>query len=435
MRKKVCSNLAYYYSYTEKMSGMVSTKVQMNDNVDAALLEEAVNEALESFKDFKVQLEVSDNVLYFVDNPNPFHVVKLMETDSCMIRDTQAYLFSIHVEECFIRLDFFHMLMDGIGYFAFLKTILYLYLKKKCPTECDWDKYVAELTNHMLSESSSETIDEDSIFLKRIADITQNRKPMQKEVGAEPFFQLYDKEAQDEDKIVCVHLNRGKLKSLTQQWQIKPYVLVNEIVGNAISEVFTWEDTLEDKQIAAYMPVELRRFLQMENYTYGCLSYINVPHTGREDGYTLQEQCVEANKNLSQYLDSEKAFQNMEADMDLIKIMQKESMPIGKKKKIMQRVMERTAQYRGTFCMSYIPFLKEEEALSRYVKDFRACVPESGIGIACEMIQVGDKVNLIIRYQAHCEEVIRKTMEELKKLSLYTDSFQEEICDLHIALP
>lgn len=59
MKKKVCNGLAYYYTSTDIMSGMVSTKIEMTDMVDTKRLEESVNEALESYRDYKVMPETS----------------------------------------------------------------------------------------------------------------------------------------------------------------------------------------------------------------------------------------------------------------------------------------------------------------------------------------------------------------------------------------
>lgn len=428
MKKKVCSGLAYYYTCTDRMSGIVSTKVEMTEIVDVRLLEEAVNEALECYKDYKVMLEVSNNVLYFVDNPNFFRVMYGVQKENCIIRDTQGYLFSIQIEENWIVFDFFHLLTDGIGFFIFLKAVLYLYLKKKHPTDRDWDTYVAEITKNIAEENSCEQ----SLFLEHIAD-TARRIPeaLETETTPENFMQIYDTD--DEDRFLCVHVDNEKLKSITGQWQIKPYVLMNVIFGNAIDEVFQREE--KNQPIVAYMPVDMRRVLKLEKYMYGCLSYTNIPYVKQENYNTLQEQCVAYANKLPQEMDFEKAFKKMKADTDLIKIMQKESMSISKKKNIVQRVMQRTEQYRGTFCMSYIPFLKESDTLFQYVKDFQTCIPRSGMGIMCEMIQVGDRISLSIRYQAHCEDIVWKIVEEIKKLGIFIDCVQENVCDLHIALP
>ena len=85
--------------------------------------------------------------------------------------------------------------------------------------------------------------------------------------------------------------------------------------------------------------------------------------------------------------------------------------------------------------MSYMPFLKESDIMCNYVMDFQTCIPRSGMGITFEMAQVGARVSLNIRYQEHNEDIIRKFVKELKKLDIYIDSVQLEICDMHIALP
>lgn len=419
MRKKVCSGLVYYYTYNEKMSGIVSTKVQMKDKVDAKLLEEAVNEALEYYKDYKVQLEVADNVLYFVDNPNPFRVAVGSGSDICMIRDTQGYLFYIRVEERCIEFDFYHLLMDGIGYGTFFRTVLYLYFEKKCPTECDWHKYIAESTNNITTETSCQ----ESLFMEHISKMAERigKTHDVKEEKIENYLNLYDDD--DEDKCLCVHLNSGKIQELADMWKIQPYVLINILLGNAIG----------NGQVAAYMPINMRHFLKLGDYCYECLAHLNVPHVEQKNSF--KEQCIAYQDSLRYRIGYRKAFKKLKEDADLIKIMQKESMPVSRKKSIVQRVMKRTELYRGTFCMSYMPFLKESDIMCNYVMDFQTCIPRSGMGITFEMAQVGARVSLNIRYQEHNEDIIRKFVKELKKLDIYIDSVQLEICDMHIALP
>lgn len=419
MRKKVCSGLAYYYTYSEKMSGLVSTKVQMKDKVDAKLLEEAVNEALDYYKDYKVLLEVIDNVLYFVDNPNPFRVALGIGTDICMIKDTQGYLFYISVEENCIEFDFYHLLMDGIGYGTFLRTVLYMYFGKKCPAECDWQKYITESTNNIITETACQ----ESLFMEhisRVAERTRKTDDVNEEIP-ENYFNLFEDD--DEDKCLCVHLDTRKMQELTDKWKIQPYVLINVLFGNAIG----------NGQVAAYMPINMRHFLKLDNYGYECLAHLNVPHV--EQGNSFEDQCIKYQQSLRYHIGYRKAFRKMKEDADLIKIMQKESMPVSRKKSIVQRVMKRTEQYRGTFCMSYMPFLKEGDIMSNYVMDFQTCIPRSGVGIMCEMAQVGATVSLNIRYQTHCEDIVYKVVEELKKMNIYIDSTMEEIRDLHITLP
>ena len=419
MKKKVCSGLTYYYNHDEKMSGVVSTRVQMRDKVDAKLLEEAVNEALEYHKDYKVQPEVTDNVLYFVDNPNPFRVEEGPEKDICMIRDTQGYLFYIRVEERCIEFDFYHMIMDGIAYCTFFRTVLDLYFAKKCPDECDWKKCIEESTKNITTEASCQ----ESLFMERIFKTAEHirKTDAAKEETIENYYNMYDYD--DEDKRLCVYLHTGKIQEYADKWKIQPYVLVNVLLGNVIG----------NKHVASYMPINMRHFLKLGDYSYECLAYLNVPHVKQENSF--EEQCITYQNSLRHHLGYRKAFKILKEDADLIRILQKESMSVSRKKAIVQRVMKRTEMYRGTFCTSYMPFLKEDDIMCNYVMDFQACTPRSGMGIILEMAQVGATISLNIRYQAHVEDIIRKFVDELKKLDMYKDSVELEICNMHIALP
>lgn len=107
----------------------------LREEVDPAVLEEAVNIAKEEVPSFNVKMRRGLFWYYFEPNTN-HHKVTEERNYPCSridIRRNQWFLFKVTYYKNRINLEVFHALADGTGAMYFLNQILYQYLRLKHP--------------------------------------------------------------------------------------------------------------------------------------------------------------------------------------------------------------------------------------------------------------------------------------------------------------
>ena len=199
---------------------------------------------------------------------------------------------------------------------------------------------------------------------------------------------------------------------------------MNVLLGNTIEELCHGEE-----QIGAYMPINMRKRVGVKDSMFNCLSYTNVKHIVRTSDMSLYEQCREYANSLKMHYGVDNSLHIMSEDEKFIEIMQNEKLSISRKCGIVRGITRKTQRMRGTFGMSYIQFCKEEEVYKRYIKELVVCPPNSNIGIVCEMILLGDEINLCIRYGDKQKDIISKLIQEMKDLNI--DICVQDVADIN----
>lgn len=121
------------YEYMEKLPFTVRLKVQLDEPIDAKLLDQAAQEAIERFPYFKVQVGLDEEQNYtLTHNVRPISV--LPEKDERLVLGSDAvnkHLFAITYRDDCIWFNFSHSPCGGFGCMFWLKTTLYQYMIKK----------------------------------------------------------------------------------------------------------------------------------------------------------------------------------------------------------------------------------------------------------------------------------------------------------------
>jgi len=121
------------YEYMEKLPFTVRFKVQLDEPVDAKLLDHAAQEAIERLPYFKVQVGLDKEQNYtLTHNVRPISV--LPEKDERLVLGSDAvnrHLFAITYRDDCIWFNFSHSLCGGFGGMFWLKATLYQYMIKK----------------------------------------------------------------------------------------------------------------------------------------------------------------------------------------------------------------------------------------------------------------------------------------------------------------
>lgn len=144
LKKISAGDKAFYYGLAGDQTMIQNKRIILDEKVDVDILREALVETLKRYPKMKERVVLHEGSLYYA--PNDREPVIFQDDRPRLIgtEETAGYLFAIDVsgEEIHIRMH--HGLVDGKGYFQFLKTLLYYYFSEM---GYDIDKEGMVLTN------------------------------------------------------------------------------------------------------------------------------------------------------------------------------------------------------------------------------------------------------------------------------------------------
>lgn len=124
----------------ESMSNVYRIFVNLNEEVDRRILQQALEVVLPKFDGFNVRLRSGVFWYYFEENGKPAPRVRQENSyPCCYIADNRnnSYLFRVTCYSNRINLEVFHVLTDGMGGINFLKELTYQYLRIAHPKLMD----------------------------------------------------------------------------------------------------------------------------------------------------------------------------------------------------------------------------------------------------------------------------------------------------------
>lgn len=120
----------------ESLTNTYRISVTLSEEVDPAILQEAVNIVTPKIPGFNLRLRSGIFWYYFEENGKKAPKVKEENTYPCrFIHESRnnSYLFRVTYFKKRINLEVFHVLTDGMGGITFLKELAYQYLRLKHP--------------------------------------------------------------------------------------------------------------------------------------------------------------------------------------------------------------------------------------------------------------------------------------------------------------
>ncbi len=120
----------------EQASNVYRISVTLNEAVDPALLQQALDTVLPKFHGFDLRLRHGVFWNYFEENGKPAPRVREERTFPCryiQANRNRSYLFRVSYYKYRINLEVFHVLTDGMGGLNFLRELTYRYLRLAHP--------------------------------------------------------------------------------------------------------------------------------------------------------------------------------------------------------------------------------------------------------------------------------------------------------------
>ena len=141
---------------SENVSNVYRISITLTEDIDAELLQKALDKILPFFDVFNHKLKNGIFWYYFEANNRPAPRVIPEDTYPCLYINpytNNEYLFRVTYYQKRINLEVFHVLTDGNGALIFLKELTYQYLRYKYPE-------LAEKAGNTLNADSSLDIED-----------------------------------------------------------------------------------------------------------------------------------------------------------------------------------------------------------------------------------------------------------------------------------
>ncbi len=334
--------------------------VRLDRRVDGAALEKAAGETLGRFPQMAVGLAWDKSNYFYIpiDLPVPVFpgdgtTVRAMGTD-----DTNGYLFCITYKDDTIHADWFHSLADGIGFLAFLKSLLYHYFRI-LGLSVEADGIRTSDTEFEAEEA------EDAVMKIDLAD--GNGYPRV------PAFRVpgVTTQGDPEDTVVQIRLPFSKFHGIVKDYQASPVTFICPLFSSAVREKHCTAE--EERPVIASVPVNLRPYFPSKT-TRCFIAGAGIPYDQKM-----------ANLSFGDILDIEKGlldFQTQahelarDAKRTAVETLQllDADLPIEEKCSLVRASIEQTSK-QTTYVITNMGRVDLPFSLEQHVKELYPCLP------------------------------------------------------------
>ncbi|HCI73785.1 MAG TPA: hypothetical protein DHV42_04505, partial [Lachnospiraceae bacterium] len=110
---------------------MMGAEVTLKEDVDGAMLSEAVEALRERYPYFYVRSRMTENDIVLVPNPLPVTVRRTWEPVTFNTGESNYHLMAVKYEGRRLAVEISHCITDGAGFVPYIKSLLFLYLSAK----------------------------------------------------------------------------------------------------------------------------------------------------------------------------------------------------------------------------------------------------------------------------------------------------------------
>lgn len=272
---------------TKKSQSNFTVGAVLDENIDAELLERAVNECIVRFPSFKVKQKRGYAWHYLVENNAPIKVFPLDEFVPCPIdrKKTNGYLFKLTCGGNRIEMTMFHGLCDGNGAIELLKTIVLAYTRLKGVR--------VENVEGILDHGDAYTTEElEDSFLAHYVPIKLGEIDFKKLLGGKPYKiggELLKKGTQTDSLVVPCSEVIGRAKRVGVSFT----AYVTGLIAATLDEM---GDAKKKRDYVIMIPVNLRNLFESSSLR-NFVTFIRVivkPHSCA----TAEEYAIEAQRQI-----------------------------------------------------------------------------------------------------------------------------------------
>lgn len=287
----------------KKYSTVFRLSVVLKEKVEPKVLEEAVNQVLEKYRNFKVRMKTGFFWYYLEYNTKP-PIIEEEQDYPCKYieaRSNNNYLFKVTYFENKVNIDIFHSLTDGNSGTTFFKEIIYTYLELIHP----------------------EVLDDEERRLKKIEYDTEDS-----------YMKNYDRKAKSNASGKRAYILKGKkirlgaisaiheimdLEDLKREAKKEEATITQYLTAVLIYSIYqeNYRKAKGKRPIKVCIPVNLKKYFlskTMSNF----FSYITVEAEMKKDNLDTFEKILDfVKKDFSKRLTEEEIIKTMSTNVKI----------------------------------------------------------------------------------------------------------------------
>lgn len=349
--------MMYYVSSGDENSYVNQATLILKEEIKPEEFKKAVGIALNTFKNFKMQIVVQDEILYYKENDAEVPVFpKTDKTYHLGTADTNRYLFRISYDKNELMLSYFHGVTDGIGGTMFLQVILDEYFRIIDA------KYAEEQKEH-LSEKLKIVDIEDPFAEFAAHKILPLSLPNTKRV-----FSVQGKgdenESYNAEKYV-VSIPRDKVYAFVKENKTTPVAFCMALLASAINKNY---EIKKNEHIICMMPANLRPIYQA-NVCRNFSHVVVIPFKKQYENLAFEQQCANMRADMSALIEKNSMSKMLQQQVLIANFLENNKKPLIERSRRMVRSFMEGADSMCTYEISYMGSVSMPAALKEKVEN------------------------------------------------------------------
>lgn len=347
----------------EGMTNTYRISVELDEDINPELLQEALDIVLPKFNIFNVRLRIGFFWYYFEENNKPAPRVKEESLFPCRFiqqNKNNSYLFTVTYYKRRINLEVFHVLTDGMGGMTFARELTYQYLRLAHPE-------LKEKVEDKLSDVTS--LNAEDSFIKNY------KHGKRTNVHFDPAYLIKLKKL-EKGEFGVMHglIDIPQLKAVTKRYGVS----INEY----LVATFVWATYVQclhkmpsKRPIRVAVPVNLRPYFN-SNTTKNFFAMVSAEFHPTEEEYTFEQVLEIIQKSLKEQIHKDHLEDILSFGVTSQKIKLVRMMPLPIKNFGMRLIYNRTA-LAHTSTITNVGFVQVDPAYEPYIKMFRSFIAMS----------------------------------------------------------
>lgn len=347
----------------EGMTNTYRISVELDEDINPELLQEALDIVLPKFNVFNVRLRLGVFWYYFEENNKPAPRVKEEVLFPCRYiqpNKNNSYLFSVTYYKSRINLEVFHVLTDGMGGMNFVRELTYQYLRLAHP---ELRNEVDDKLSHATSLNMEDSFEKNYKKGKR-RSFTRERA----------YLIKLKKLTNGEFGVMHGLINIPELKVVTKKYGVS----INEY----LVATFAWATYVQclhkmpsKKPIRIAVPVNLRPFFN-SNTTKNFFTMVSAEFYPTEAEYTFEQVLEIIQKSLKSQIQKDNLEELFSSSVSNQKNKFLRMIPLAIKNLVMRLVYNQSALAHTT-TITNVGFVQVDPIYEPYIKMFRSFIAMS----------------------------------------------------------
>ena len=347
----------------EGMTNTYRISVELDEDINPELLQEALDIVLPKFNVFNVRLRMGVFWYYFEENNKPAPRVKEETLFPCRYiqpNKNNSYLFNVTYYKSRINLEVFHVLTDGMGGMNFARELTYQYLRLAHP---ELKKEVEDKLSDATSLNLEDSFEKNYKKGKRRGFTTERA-----------YLIKLKKLTKGEFGVMHGLINIPELKVVTKKYGVS----INEY----LVATFAWATYVQclhkmpsKKPIRIAVPVNLRPFFN-SNTTKNFFTMVSAEFYPTEQEYTFEQVLEIIQKSLKSQIQKDNLEELFSSSVSNQKNKFLRMIPLFIKNLVM-RVAYNQSALAHTTTITNVGYVQVEPAYEPYIKMFRSFIAMS----------------------------------------------------------